>query len=47
MWLSTDIVKRKIYIDYDNSRGGFLIYTIAGSEGSYGGLISLTQNGKS
>lgn len=39
-------LKEKIYIDYDNSRGGFLIYTIAGSEGSYGGLISLTQNGK-
>lgn len=39
-------LKEKIYIDNDNSKGGFLIYTIAGSEGSYGGLISLTQNGK-
>lgn len=38
-------LKEKIYIDNDNSKGGFLIYTIAGSEGSYGGLISLTQNG--
>lgn len=38
-------LKEKIYIDSTNSRGGFLIYTIAGSEGSYGGLISLTQNG--
>lgn len=38
-------LKEKIYIDNDYSRGGFLIYTIAGSEGSYGGLISLTQNG--
>lgn len=38
-------LKEKIYIDSTNSKGGFLIYTIAGSEGSYGGLISLTQNG--
>ena len=39
-------LKEKIYVDADNQKGGFLIYTIAGSEGSYGGLISLTKNDK-
>lgn len=38
----------KIYVDTnrDKSNGGFLIYTIAGSEGSFGGLVSLAQSGK-
>ena len=35
-------LKEKIYID--NDKAGFLIYTIAGSEGSYGGLISLASS---
>lgn len=39
-------LKEKIYLDKDNRKGGFLIYTIAGSEGSYGGLISLIRNEK-
>lgn len=39
-------LKEKIYVDADNQKGGFLIYTIAGSEGSYGGLISLTNQNK-
>lgn len=39
-------LKEKIYIDYDNKKAGFIIYTIAGSEGSYGGLISLVHNNK-
>lgn len=34
-------MKEKMYAYQDESRMGFLIYTIAGSEGSYGGLISL------
>lgn len=38
-------LKEKIYIG-DNGTAGFLIYTIAGSEGSYGGLISLVQNNR-
>ena len=38
-------LKEKIFIDSDNNRAGFLIYTIAGSEGSYGGLVSLTDDG--
>lgn len=37
-------LKEKIYVDYDNNAAGFLIYTIGGSEGSYGGLISLADN---
>lgn len=37
-------LKEKIFIDNDNNTAGFLIYTIAGSEGSYGGLISLTDD---
>ena len=37
-------LKEKIFIDNDNIIAGFLIYTIAGSEGSYGGLISLTDD---
>lgn len=38
----------KIYVDTNRkeSEGGFLIYTIAGSEGSFGGLVSLAQTGK-
>ena len=39
-------LKEKIYIDYDNKKAGFIIYTIAGSEGSYGGLISLVHTNK-
>ena len=39
-------LKEKIFIDNDNNTAGFLIYTIAGSEGSYGGLISLTDDGR-
>jgi hypothetical protein len=39
-------LKEKIYIDCDNKKAGFIIYTIAGSEGSYGGLISLVHNNK-
>jgi hypothetical protein len=39
-------LKEKIYIDYDNKKAGFIIYTIAGSEGSYGGIISLVHNKK-
>lgn len=39
-------LKEKIYVDVDNQKGGLLIYTIAGSEGSYGGLISLTNKNK-
>lgn len=39
-------LKEKIYVDSDNKKGGFLIYTIAGSEGSYGGLISLSKNNR-
>ena len=39
-------LKEKIYIDNDNNRAGFIIYTIGGSEGSYGGLISLTDSEK-
>lgn len=34
-------LKERLYFDTDNGRYGFLIYTIAGSEGSYGGLTSL------
>ncbi len=34
-------LKERLYFDRDNGRYGFLIYTIAGSEGSYGGLTSL------
>lgn len=39
-------LKEKIYVDdnKDCKKGGFLIYTISGSEGSYGGLISLSKN---
>lgn len=37
-------MKEKMYAYQDESRMGFLIYTIAGSEGSYGGLISLLPN---
>lgn len=37
-------MKEKMYTYQDESRMGFLIYTIAGSEGSYGGLISLLPN---
>ena len=39
-------LKEKIFIDNDNNTAGFLIYTIAGGEGSYGGLISLTDDGR-
>ena len=39
-----DTPNGKIFIDNDNIIAGFLIYTIAGSEGSYGGLISLTDD---
>lgn len=39
-------LKEKIYFDNENKRAGFIIYTIAGSEGSYGGLVSLTDNDK-
>lgn len=39
-------LKEKIFIDNENDTAGFLIYTIAGSEGSYGGLISLTDDGR-
>ena len=34
-------LKERLYFDTNNGRYGFLIYTIAGSEGSYGGLTSL------
>ena len=37
-------LKEKIFIDNGNNIAGFLIYTIAGSEGSYGGLISRTDD---
>lgn len=37
-------LKEKIFIDDETA--GFLIYTIAGSEGSFGGLISLTDDGR-
>lgn len=39
-------LKEKVYIDTDNDNAGILIYTIAGSEGSYGGLVSLADNGE-
>lgn len=39
-------LKEKIFVDNDNNQAGFLIYTIAGSEGSYGGLISLTDDNR-
>ena len=39
-------LKEKIYVDFDNKKAGFMIYTIAGSEGSYGGLVSLTNDDK-
>ena len=39
-------LKEKIYIDNNNGHAGFLIYTVAGSEGSYGGLVSLTNSDK-
>ena len=34
-------LKEKIYENINGGRYGFLIYTIAGSEGSFGGLVSL------
>lgn len=39
-------LKEKVYIDTDNDKAGILIYTVAGSEGSYGGLVSLADNGE-
>ena len=34
-------LKEHIYLDEDNENMGFIIYTIQGAEGSYGGLTSL------
>lgn len=34
-------LRERLYVDRDTRRFGFLIYTIAGAEGSYGGLASL------
>lgn len=39
-------LKEKIFVDNDNNAAGFLIYTIAGSEGSFGGLVSLTNDNR-
>ena len=39
-------LKEKVYIDTDTDNAGILIYTVAGSEGSYGGLVSLADNGE-
>jgi len=38
-------LQERLYVDETQMRG-VLIYTMAGSEGSYGGLISLCQSGK-
>lgn len=41
---SLQSLKEKIYKKQDGSAYGILIYTIGGSEGSYGGLVSLLPN---
>ena len=38
--------KEKIYIDIDSNRYGFIVYCIAGSEGSMGGVTSLFNDGR-
>jgi|AntAceMinimDraft_9_1070365.scaffolds.fasta_scaffold01262_3 hypothetical protein len=37
-------IKERLYIDDELKMNGVLIYTIAGSEGSYGGLTSICDN---
>lgn len=39
-------IKERLYIDNDLKMNGILIYTIAGSEGSYGGLTSICNDDK-
>lgn len=41
---SIQSIKEKIYRNADNTAFGILIYTVGGSEGSYGGLVSLLPN---
>jgi hypothetical protein len=41
---SSSSLQERLYID--DGMNGFLIYTIAGSEGSYGGLVSLAKSGR-
>jgi hypothetical protein len=38
--------KEKIYIDVESNKYGFIVYCIAGSEGSMGGVTSLFNSGK-
>ncbi|WP_074406154.1 DUF1998 domain-containing protein [Aquimarina megaterium] len=39
-------IQERLYIDNDLKMNGILIYTIAGSEGSYGGLTSICDDSK-
>ena len=39
-------LNEKIYVDIEKKKAAFMIYTIAGSEGSYGGLVTLTNDEK-
>lgn len=39
-------IQERLYIDHSLKMNGVLIYTIAGSEGSYGGLTSICDNDK-
>lgn len=39
-------IQERLYIDNDLKMNGILIYTIAGSEGSYGGLTSICDDNK-